>query len=107
MRCLKCGGENPEGAKFCIECGGPLHSRGPGCGEENPPQAKFCAACGTGLGPGGKPAPVTRRKGKGTKTPERAPHPKTRPTPTRSQGAAPEAERRQLTVMFCDLVGST
>src|SRR5262249_3900741 len=27
--------------------------------------------------------------------------------PVRSAGKTPEAERRQLTVMFCDLVGST
>jgi class 3 adenylate cyclase/tetratricopeptide (TPR) repeat protein len=107
MRCLKCGGENPEGAKFCIECGGPLHNRCPSCGGENPPRAKFCAACGTGLGTGGKPAPGTRRKGKGAKTSEQAPRPQARPTLAKSQGAAPEAERRQLTVMFCDLVGST
>src|SRR5262244_3991938 len=37
----------------------------------------------------------------------RAPRPQARPTPTRSQVTTPEAERRQLTVMFCDLVGST
>src|SRR5262249_27914994 len=41
------------------------------------------------------------------KTMKPAPGPKARPTPTRSQVTTPEAERRQLTVMFCDLVGST
>src|SRR2546430_1148760 len=107
MRCLDCGGENPAGARFCIECGGPLQNRCPSCGGENLPPAKFCAACGTGLSTGGKPAPATRRKGKGAKTPERAPRPQARSIPGRPQAAAPEAERRQLTVMFCDLVGST
>ncbi|HKA54973.1 MAG TPA: adenylate/guanylate cyclase domain-containing protein, partial [Candidatus Binatia bacterium] len=56
---------------------------------------------------GGTPAPAQSGKGKGVQTPKRAPRPKARPTPTKPQVAALEAERRQLTVMFCDLVGST
>src|SRR2546426_11133330 len=103
MRCLNCGGENPAEARFCIECGGSLQNRCPSCGGENLPQAKFCAACGTGLSTGGKPASATSRTRKGAKPPGRGPRPKARPTPVRPQGAAPEAERRQLTVMFCDL----
>jgi class 3 adenylate cyclase len=107
MRCASCGSENPAGARFCIACGGPLQSRCPSCGGENLPQAKFCAACGTALSGGGKPAPAQRGKGKGGQTPKRVPRPKGRPTPTKPQVAAPEAERRHLTVMFCDLVDST
>src|SRR5262245_17029154 len=107
MRCPSCRGENPEDASFCIGCGSPLTNRCPQCGKENLPQAKFCAACGSALSVGGKPAPVQRGKGKGVQTPKRAPRPKARPTPTKPQVATPEAERRQLTVMFCDLVGST
>src|SRR3989442_13028973 len=49
MRCASCGSENPEGAKFCIECGSALKNRCPSCGLENLPQAKFCAECGTPL----------------------------------------------------------
>src|SRR5262249_18191282 len=48
MRCPSCSSETPEGARFCIECGGPLQPRCPRCGDENLPQAKFCAA-DTGL----------------------------------------------------------
>jgi class 3 adenylate cyclase/tetratricopeptide (TPR) repeat protein len=107
MRCAGCGSENPAGARFCIECGSPLRNRCPGCGVENLRRAKFCAACGAALSAGGKPAPAQSGKGNGVKTPKRAPRPKARPTSTRPQVAAPEAERRQLTVMFCDLVGST
>jgi TOMM system kinase/cyclase fusion protein len=107
MRCASCGFANPEGARFCIECGGPLQNRCPSCGVENLSQAKFCAACGTALSTERKPAPAQSRKGKGAKTPARAPRSKERPTSTKSKVAAPEAERRQLTVMFCDLVGST
>src|SRR5712692_5179368 len=47
MRCASCGFENPEGAKFCIECGGAVKHACPSCGFDNLPQAKFCAECGT------------------------------------------------------------
>src|SRR5215475_13871871 len=36
-----------------------------------------------------------------------SPSPSAHPTPTSGVQHAPEAERRQLTVMFCDLVAST
>ena len=86
MRCSSCASENPEGSKFCIECGAPLCKRCTSCGVENLPQAKFCAQCGKSL---------TAQAG-----------------PKATKSAAPpdagrEGERRQLTVMFCDLVGST
>ncbi|HEV8718502.1 MAG TPA: adenylate/guanylate cyclase domain-containing protein [Candidatus Binatia bacterium] len=47
MHCPSCGSENPEKAKFCIECGAALQNRCPNCGCENLSQAKFCAECGT------------------------------------------------------------
>ena len=81
--------ENPEGAKFCSECAAPLQKRCPSCGAENLSRAKFCGECATPLA--GQPASVL---------PSAAP---LQPVvPSRA-----EAERRQLTVMFCDLVGST
>src|SRR5713101_1626213 len=45
MQCASCGSENPEGAKFCIECAAPLKKRCPSCGADNLPRAKFCAEC--------------------------------------------------------------
>src|SRR5262249_8834277 len=106
MRCPSCSSETPEGARFCIECGGPLQPRCPRCGDENLPQAKFCAACGTALSTGGQPSPGKGHTGKGAQTPRRAPRAARSPT-ARSRSASSDAERRQLTVMFCDLVGST
>ena len=88
MRCARCGSTNPEGAKFCIECAASLGRRCPGCGFENLPQAKFCAECGTSLVAQPK-ADERRQEVEGR-------------ADTRSEG-----ERRQLTVMFCDVVGST
>lgn len=77
--CRQCGTENAEARRFCAECGAALPRLCPDCGFANEPRAKFCGGCGTPL--------VSRA----------AP-----------QEAAPaEAERRQLTVLFCDLVDST
>src|SRR5713101_2955581 len=100
MRCAGCGCENLEGMNFCIECAAPLTHRCPSCGFESPPQAKFCGKCAT---------PLTEKK-KNRRTGEAAKRRKkgSKVRQTTSSGARrTEGERRQLTVMFCDLVGST
>ncbi len=83
-----CGHENPSGARFCLACGAPLALRCPGCQADLPATAKFCLQCGT---------PVAQAE-----LAARAP---TRPSP--EPDVARPGERRQLTVLFCDLVGST
>jgi len=80
MNCSKCGSNIPESMKFCNECGTPVSKACPNCSFENPAQSKFCGECGSPLG--AQPA-------------------------TSAPNQEKEAERRQLTVMFCDLVGST
>jgi double zinc ribbon protein len=85
MECPDCRHLNRESARFCGACGAPLPVRCPQCGVANPSTAKFCDACGARLA---SPAVPTAKP----------PLPPIRPT---------AAERRQLTVMFCDLVGST
>jgi TOMM system kinase/cyclase fusion protein len=103
MRCQGCGLDNPEGTKFCIECGVPLQHRCPNCGFENLPRAKFCGECGTPLTE--TPiAPTSVRTGQQS-TPQNDKSPQLA-TPAAAH-RAPEAERRQLTVLFCDLVDST
>ena len=87
MECLNCKAEYSNGGKFCMECGAPLPCRS--CGHGNPPKAKYCANCGTKLN-----GVLTTLAG----------------MPVALVAAVPpesSAERRQLTVMFCDLVGST
>jgi len=48
--CRNCGTVNPEGVKFCQECGAKLGAPAkavcPLCGVENPPGTKFCGNCG-------------------------------------------------------------
>ena len=85
MRCLSCTAENAPARRFCAECGAALPLPCSACGFENEPSAKFCGGCGKPIEESVAPAPVS---------PTLTPH---------SSGA----ERRQLTVMFCDLVGST
>lgn len=87
---------NPPEARFCSECGLPLERRCWGCNAPLAPRAKFCNQCGTAVGadPDAAGAAVS-----GEFSP---------PLP----GAEPsrhtlDGERRQLTLLFCDLVGST
>src|SRR5215475_11713091 len=81
--------------KFCGACGNALQNLCAQCGFDNPSRFKFCGACGTPLtGQTLTPSPPQEQS-----TPQvaiSAPEPRT-----------PDAERRQLTVMFCDLVDST
>ncbi|MDR0293893.1 MAG: zinc ribbon domain-containing protein [Oscillospiraceae bacterium] len=53
-RCSECGHKNPEGVKFCQECGTPLAAEGPkhctSCGAELTAGTRFCGACGARQG---------------------------------------------------------
>src|SRR5712691_2320597 len=102
MQCPSCGSDNPEGAKFCIECAAPLQKRCPNCGAVNLPRAKLCSECATPL-----TVEVQTPKSQ-VQGPEEF---GVRSSESRVQKSLESrqdvAERRQLTVMFCDLVGST
>jgi hypothetical protein len=87
MECPTCRAEIRDGSKICNQCGAALPLRCPSCAQANAPNAKFCSECGTPLG--GPPASLAPDS-TGTRLP-----------------VFSTAERRQLTVMFCDLVGST
>ena len=95
MRCTTCQSDNLEGAKFCEECGTKLKPACAQCGQEVRPTAKFCPHCGSSLL---SPAQTTGTPAKAV-TSIAPPQP---PLVSQSDG-----ERRQLTVMFCDLVDST
>ncbi len=49
MKCPKCQFDNPDGAKFCSECGNKLELACPECGKANPLGSKFCNECGHNL----------------------------------------------------------
>jgi hypothetical protein len=45
MKCPKCQTENPDIAKFCIECASPMEFRCPNCNAITPAIGKFCMEC--------------------------------------------------------------
>jgi len=82
MKCPSCAADNPEGHKFCGECGSPLVASCAACGTPSEPGQKFCGECGAPLVAGGTRAPL-------------------------AEGSPRVAERRLATVLFADLVGFT
>src|SRR5215475_7922074 len=90
--CPKCQYANLPEAQFCNACGASLVAACPSCGRANPPGAAFCHACATPLHLQ-TPLPITVVDALPEQVLEVPP--------------SPEAERRHLTVVFCDLVGST
>ncbi len=100
MRCLRCHADNRDGISFCEECGAKLEQACPACGTRLPPGRKFCGVCGQ---------PLARPPGAGqAETPHGVREETANPAATEpAKRPAPDAERRQLTVMFCDLVEST
>jgi class 3 adenylate cyclase/tetratricopeptide (TPR) repeat protein len=109
MRCASCGFENPEGLKFCIECGVPLPAHCSHCGFANPPQAKFCGACGTALTDHRSAPRLAPQEPQAAPDQGRAPltytplHLAEKILTSRS---AMEGERKQVTVLFADLKAS-
>jgi RNA polymerase subunit RPABC4/transcription elongation factor Spt4 len=92
MECPRCHAVIPDGSKFCGECGAAVSARCPSCGAAIRSNTKFCAECGQKLSAG---------------TTETTPKPVATSTAASPSPIERAAERRQLTVMFCDLVGST
>src|SRR5262245_29744858 len=95
MRCGSCTAENPEHARFCLECGAQLGHRCAACGAELPGRAKFCLECGKPIGGSLPQAPDPR-----SYTPK---HLAEKILTSRS---ALEGERKQVTVLFADVKGS-
>jgi class 3 adenylate cyclase/tetratricopeptide (TPR) repeat protein len=96
MKCPKCQHENILEAKFCEECGAALVRACASCGSEAPAAAKFCPQCGQRL----PLADTTRFTSPRSYTPE---HLAERILTARS---ALEGERKQVTVLFADIMGS-
>src|SRR5271168_3177518 len=93
MKCPRCSADNLSGMKFCGRCGAPLGVPCPSCGSGNPPEHRFCGHCGAPLDRPGLQASVARE-------------PFT-PKPAAVSGTALPGEMKQVTVLFCDIVGST
>ena len=86
MECPRCQTDNSDAGRFCTRCGAAFAIKCIHCKTVNAPESKFCGGCGTSLSSGAQTPPS--------------------PGPA-SESLAPAGERRHLTVLFCDLVGST
>ncbi len=89
MKCKTCSTAARDGQRFCEACGAALEKTCQSCGALAPAAARFCGACGSTF-------PVE---------PSASAH-----AATRGESLTPnstEGERRQLTVLFADVVGAT
>ena len=104
MNCPACAQDLRPGARFCDGCGAAVEARCPACGKGQRPQARFCDACGTPLA-GGMSVPTTDSSA--------AARPPTSYTPRHlaerilTEGRALRGERKEVTVLFVDVQGST
>ncbi|MCX6001179.1 MAG: AAA family ATPase [Chloroflexi bacterium] len=106
MKCSKCQAENLQTRKFCCECGAKLSHPCPQCGFENIPSDRFCGDCGHSLTVSAEPIlkPLSFEE-KLEKLQRYLPGDLT--GKILAQRGKIEGERRQVTVMFCDLKGFT
>ena len=106
MKCSKCGFENTDSLKFCNECGQKLTIVCPSCQANNQPGSKFCGDCGHNLT---HPSPAIPKDlsfdEKIAKLQKYLPSGITEKI--LSQRDRIEGEKRQVTVMFCDMKGFT
>src|SRR5215472_15181702 len=96
MKCPRCGADNLAGMKFCGQCGASVGVACPSCGSGNPPNNRFCGQCGAPLG---------------RTAPQESPpiDPAVLQPFAVPLGAARSTlpgEMKQVTVLFCDIVGS-
>src|SRR5712691_4098192 len=105
MRCPQCAHENPQGVKFCGECGARLQALCPACGVSNPPSNKFCGECGAPM-TAAAPAPAAAAAPARYASPE-AYTPKHLAEKILTSKSALEGERKSVTVMFSDVSGFT
>jgi len=104
MRCPECSTDNPESARFCMNCAATLVLVCAECGSELPLDAEFCDSCA---------APVGSAPREAALSPQAAIERLERLVPkeyaerllaTRGQVTK---ERRIVTILFCDVKGST
>ena len=88
MICSSCGAANETGRKFCEQCGSRMAASCASCGAILGPNARFCGECGTPSSAAASTATTSSTAG-----------------PVTTQ--APVAERRLVSILFADLVGST
>ncbi len=109
MNCPACQAANPDVAKFCLACGAPFPKSCPRCCAQLPAVSRFCLACGLQLGepkPAAAAAPAAAPSDPAGLAPYLPPELQAKLEAVRA-GHAMEGERRVVTMLFCDVKGST
>ena len=101
MRCDACGHDNPAEAAYCEACGLALGATCPQCGQRQRTGARFCPSCGHRLTVAPEGAPES------PKPPPRSYTPRHLAERILTSRGALEGERKQVTVLFCDIVDSS
>ena len=96
LKCSVCEADLAQGVRYCAQCGAAAERTCPGCGQPAEASARFCPGCGTSLD-----APEAPKKTLST------PSSTTAESADNASTLDSSAERRHLTVMFCDLEAST
>jgi class 3 adenylate cyclase len=91
VNCPNCSAAVTPGQKFCASCGSRLAAACANCGEPLPEGAAFCPACGTAAAEPTVAAGAAAGEGRDAS----------------AEPESPVAERRLVSVLFCDLVGFT
>ena len=106
MQCPQCQFENPDDSNFCLDCGQKLEQKCPQCEKGLPVGAKFCNGCGHKLtGKSTLLREVLSFDEKLDKIQRYLPEGLTEKI--LAQRDRIEGERKQVTVMFCDMEGFT
>src|SRR5258708_7994599 len=101
MRCFKCGNDNREGRRFCVQCGQPLKQACPSCGAPSEPGERFCGECSAALITSAQPTAVQSSGAALTASDIRI-------TPEQADALlAADGERKTVTALFADIKGST
>jgi len=100
VNCPACGHDNRPAARFCDACGQPQEARCPACNQALRAGARFCDGCGVALAsaPAERSAP---RRSPASYTPQHLAERILR------EGRALRGERKEVTVLFVDIQGST
>jgi class 3 adenylate cyclase/tetratricopeptide (TPR) repeat protein len=113
MRCQSCDTELVAGAKFCQACGARTPLTCPSCGSPVLSEFHFCPECGFALAPAAAPPPEPPQPTFSAEAWENRLDRLSRHIPNdlaqkiRGIQGTIAGERKLVTVLFCDLVGST
>ena len=102
MTCPSCSEANPAGAAFCMKCGTRLAVDCSRCGAELPSQAAFCMKCGHRVAEA-----VPASSGDHGDLRKLIPRELMAKLESAARAGAMQGERRTVTMLFCDVEGST